>query len=855
MTLGSLFDGSGTCPLAAAMCGITPVWASEIEPYPIRVTQKNFPEMKHLGDITKINGAEIEPVDIVTFGSPCFPVGTLVNTADGMKPIEHVNVGEKVLSHTGAYRHVLDSRYTGTKYLLKLKAMGIDEIKATENHRFLIRKKMHIWDSAQKKSKRVFGEPQWTELKDICRGDYLCIPIIQTQENPLELSSEECWLIGRYIADGYTRNGQRPGRPEGSTFNTVTFCIGKGKEETFERHLTAHKAGVFRDKTATKYSIHDNRLCRLCEMCGKGAENKVIPVTILNLPAELLVYVIDGYMSGDGCYLHGRYKAATVSRTLAYSLGAAVAKAYHVPYCVYRVDLPATTVIAGRTVNQKPFYQVTFKLDSRKQDKAFYENGCIWAPINSVSETGEKKAVYDLTVAEDHSFCVLNVAVHNCQDLSVAGTQKGLIEGKRSNLFFEAIRIIKEMRNATHGKYPRYAVWENVPGALSSNQRRDFLAVLRAFVEAAGGDGDNVPEPAKKGRTDRLAWRNAGYIVGGGYSIAWRVLDAQYWGVPQRRRRIFLVCDFAGERAGEILFKREGLRGNFAQSREAGKEAAADAVGSTGGDCRAFHLQQDPISGRVSPCIGAQHQATVGVVYDITGENSNSMKSRTPDSCFRKRNVARTLDTFSGSPECNQGGNVVAYSVDCRNMRLAEEISGTLQSKENGGYSLNYQNPVVYDARGNGDGQIVPTLTGDHENRITDYTALAVGNGQLNQIYMTDTAGTLMCSHDQQMICAFMGGQGAKAGGIGYSETVSPTLKAAPSGSNTVPDIAYRLKKARRYFVRRLTPLECCRLQGFPDWWEDGVDGSDSARYKMWGNGMALPCVLYVMEGITDGVS
>lgn len=447
MTLGSLFDGSGTCPLAAAMCGITPVWASEIEPYPIRVTQKNFPRMKHLGDITQINGAEIEPVDIVTFGSPC-------------------------------------------------------------------------------------------------------------------------------------------------------------------------------------------------------------------------------------------------------------------------------------------------------------------------------------------------------QDLSVAGTQKGLIAGKRSSLFFEAIRIIMEMREATHGKYPRYAVWENVPGALSSNQGRDFLAVLRAFVEAAGGDGADVPESGWGGKTRKPVWRNAGCVVGEGYSVAWRMLDAQYWGVPQRRRRIFLVCDFAGERAGEILFKREGLRGNFAQSREAGKEAAADAVGSTGGDYR---------------------------VFDITGATSNSMKSRTPDSCFRERTVARTLDTFSGSPECNQGGNV-----------------------------------VVFDARGNGDGQIVPTLTGDHENRITDYTALAVGNGQLNQIYMTDTAGTLTRAHDQQMICAFMGGQGAKAGGIGYSETVSPTLKAAPSGNNTVPDIAYWLKKARRYFVRRFTPLECCRLQGFPDWWESGVSESDSARYKMWGNGMALPCVLYVMEGIAD---
>lgn len=402
-----------------------------------------------------------------------------------------------------------------------------------------------------------------------------------------------------------------------------------------------------------------------------------------------------------------------------------------------------------------------------------------------------------------------------CQDLSAAGAQKGLVEGKRSSLFFDALRIICEMREATNGKYPRYAVWENVPGALSSNQGRDFLAVLQAFVEAAGGRDADVPEPERKGKSGRLAWRNAGCILGDGYSIAWRVLDAQYWGVPQRRKRIFLVCDFAGGRAGEILFKREGLLGDFKACGEARQEDSGAAVGSAGGDCRAFHLQQDPISGQVSPCIGAQRQATVGVVYDITGAKSNSMKSPTPDSCFRERDVSRTLDTWVDTPECNQGGNVVVYAAYCRNLRLTEEVSGTLQAKENGGYSLNYQNPVVYDARGNGDGKIVPTTTGDHESRVTDYTALVVGNGQLNQMSMSDKAGALNCMHDQQAVL---------------------------------------LKRLWHYIVRRLTPLECCRLQGFPDWWEDGVNGSDSARYKMWGNGMALPCVLYVMEGITDGM-
>lgn len=371
-----------------------------------------------------------------------------------------------------------------------------------------------------------------------------------------------------------------------------------------------------------------------------------------------------------------------------------------------------------------------------------------------------------------------------CQGLSAAGAQKGIFDDDRSNLFFEAIRVIKEMREATHGEYPRYVIWENVPGAFSSNKGRDFLAVLRAFVETAGGRDTDVPEPAKKGKSDRLAWKNAGCIVGEGYSIAWRMLDAQHWGVPQRRKRIYLVADFGGQRAGEILFKREGLRRDFAQSRAAWKETAADAVGSTGGSC--------------------------GTVYALQGNGIDRADTAGCNGKGWREDVCYTLNTVDRP--------AVAYSADCRNLRLNEEISGTLQAKGNGGYSLNYQNPVVYqnpkrgeyvesevgstllahlaveprdivvyDARGNGDGQIVPTLTGDHESRVTDYTALAVF-----------------------------------------------------------------LEKLRWYIVRRLTPLECCRLQGFPDWWEDGVNGSDSARYKMWGNGMALPCVLYVMEGIAD---
>ncbi len=168
-----------------------------------------------------------------------------------------------------------------------------------------------------------------------------------------------------------------------------------------------------------------------------------------------------------------------------------------------------------------------------------------------------------------------------CQDLSVAGKQKGIHEGERSNLFFEAVRIIKEMkskdeRDGRTGERvrPRFAVWENVPGAFSSNKGEDFKAVLEALCGVVE-DGVSIPRPKK--------WDHAGCVVGNGWSIAWRVYDAQYWGVPQRRKRIYLVADFASERAPEILFERESVCGDSATGREAREGTADDAEGGAGG--------------------------------------------------------------------------------------------------------------------------------------------------------------------------------------------------------------------------------------------------------------------------------
>lgn len=305
-----------------------------------------------------------------------------------------------------------------------------------------------------------------------------------------------------------------------------------------------------------------------------------------------------------------------------------------------------------------------------------------------------------------------------CQDLSVAGKRAGIHDGARSSLFFHAVRIMKEMREATNGVYPRIVIWENVHGAFSSNGGEDFRAVLQALCEIADGGAD-VPRPAKG------KWGGAGAIVGDGYSIAWRTYDAQYWGVPQRRRRIYLVADLGGERAGEILFEQEGVRGDSAQGIPQGQETAVHAAGGAGGSdgaggIGAFHLQQEPICGNISPCIGGQHQATVGVFLGGQGakaggigysekiapclKSTPSGLNQAPDVVYP--NIARTLTAeYDSSPCADRGKNVVVHAAGFNDsvgeraqggMEYTEERSPTIRSGD--------VRAVVYDCRGNGGG-------------------------------------------------------------------------------------------------------------------------------------------------------
>lgn len=467
-----------------------------------------------------------------------------------------------------------------------------------------------------------------------------------------------------------------------------------------------------------------------------------------------------------------------------------------------------------------------------------------------------------------------------CQDLSIAGRRAGLA-GERSGLFMEAVRIIKEMRSSTNGLYPTFAVWENVQGAFSSNGGEDFRAVLEELASVEQPDA-SIPRPPRGGR-----WSKAGAIAGNGWSLAWRQLDAQYWGVPQRRKRIALVADFGGQRAAEILFERTSLSGNPESCVKAWKEVAGLAANGTAGNDRVvgqnaytIKIRGGCAGGGKGALVQTEKVGTLSTLQDQTvfqpirvteaipintqiATRYISMGERTGIGIGEDGDPAYTLQANHEHGVCY----CIAGNIIDRSETAGANGSGV---KENQSYTLNtVDRPAVaykvFDARGNGDGRTCPTITGDHENRITDYTAIAIERQTFNEQSFSHYKESDKCSTLK-----------AKAGNIGngseslvvektsiavdgYNGAVTgektASLTCKNDGSSSGPLVA---EKTIRWIVRRFTPVECERLQGFPDNYSnigDWTDSkgkkhkyADSPRYKALGNSIALPQWFWMVQ-------
>ena len=492
-----------------------------------------------------------------------------------------------------------------------------------------------------------------------------------------------------------------------------------------------------------------------------------------------------------------------------------------------------------------------------------------------------------------------------CTDLSIAGKREGL-EGKQSGLFHQAIRVIKEMRHKTNGKYPSYIVFENVPGAFSSNKGEDFRVVLEEICQICV---PKISVPGFKG------WMQDGCIMGDGFSVAWRIFEADAWGVPQRRKRIYLVGHLTGDRAGKVLFESEGVSGYSAEGFRAWQRTACHTQGRTGetsgaiclndqggirmdvthevaatlraearhpplvmrsagfctehsADARSIgyeeekaptlragivpaavfenHGQDHRFSGPVekAPTVsstygtGGNNQPFVvhQEVFGISPKDSNSMKSANPHAGIYKAETSRTLDAQGGNPTCNQGGIAIVETVKTYDIRQSSD--GTVNMR-NHAYESDTSRTV--DRGGN--------MPGSNHGGIAVVTYCSSKNSHFTRAIKEKT-GSLVATD--------------------YKDPPFVNVD---------------------YAVRRLTPTECARLQGFPDWWcadlatQDPTEEeilfwtevfethrrvmgktksktrkqiikwlqdphTDSAEYKMWGNGVALPCVYFVLAGI-----
>lgn len=527
-----------------------------------------------------------------------------------------------------------------------------------------------------------------------------------------------------------------------------------------------------------------------------------------------------------------------------------------------------------------------------------------------------------------------------CQDLSIAGKRNGL-DGARSGLFHEAIRIITEMRCKTNGRYPRWAVWENVPGALSSANGRDFREVLESLIRIKDESAD-VPMP------DSGKWLPAGEILGDDYSLAWRILDASKgWGVAQRRKRIFAVLDLDGQCAGSVLFESEGLSGYTppgGEARQGTARGTEEGAGETGlclndqggsrmdvtremtstlraeahhppcimgasgfctehsADSRSIGYREEEsptLRAGVTPGVAIEYNPTdsrikvkedgicqtlcsrmgtggnnIPLVFGISADKSNAMLSDNPHSGIYEAETSRTLDCNGGSPACNQGGMMVVAPM----LASGKDQCGTLTARASSQKAF-LGNQEAF----SGDYYVIEPL--DEKDASFCIQGSMIGrkdeNGPQGDGINQDVSFTLN-TIDRHAVYAVTTGEFTA---VGQEQT--PPLMARDWKD---PPVVGR--PCEEYLVRRLTPDECCRLQGYPDGWckdleipdpseedilfwtevfreWDAINGkpertrsrnailkwltapnSDAAEYKAYGNSVAVPCVFFVLAGI-----
>ena len=711
-------------------------------------------------DIQKTKGIELPEADLWTFGSPCFAKGTLIQTNDGLIPIEKIKVDQQVVTIDGSLQKVTQTMVHNTEQIYQLKVEGNLLIQVTGNHPVFARKRRerHIG--------HTFDEPEWIKVKDLKKGD-----LIQ-QYNPKikmtrRLTDEQVWLLGRYVADGYIVNTKRK-RRQNSYVHRVVFCIGKKKADSFKAHvLNYHLSSSVSNKNGSciKFSIYNEEFMDLASEFGRGAANKEIPLWVFGLSLNQRKLFIDGYTSGDGSLVANKtmQSVTTISKKLALGFAKLVECTLNRPASVFYVKTADTHVIEGRRVNQQDQYQIHYRIEDNGKllwHSKIYE-GNMWKPVKTVKKIELDKAipVFNLEVENNHTYNANGIICHNCTNISIAGNRTG-IEGKESRMFFEVIRLLKE-RAKNQKTLPTYLIMENVKNLLSSNQGRDFAEVIYQM--------DSV-----------------------GYDVEWCVFDSAEV-VPQHRERIYIIGHLREKCTKQVFpVKRQS---------ESTVKPRIEILANT---CKTGYKSHDIVSDD-------------GIAKTI---DATSYKHVPQVGIHQVGNYLKT-NSFGSNP---QRGRV--YSPD--------GISPSLNTVQGGG-----QEPKVLIER--------PlkglTKNGWHfEQNVFSKNSIAAtlkaggGSGNIPKI---------VCKP-----CLTPDRLHKRQNGRRFKQNEEPSFTITAADRNGV-----LLEDGNTIAIRKLTPRECWRLQGFTDEQFDkakraGV--SDSQLYKQAGNAVTVPVVKAIGQKLKE---
>jgi len=494
----SLCSGIEAASVAWDVLGFEPLAFAEVEPYPSAVLAHRYPDVPNLGDIANVDWKPYKGrVDLVVGGTPCFTAGTLVLCEDGFKPIEQVRVGDRVVTHKGRLRKVLDTGARVTDVGV-LKICGVMPIECTPSHPILTSKRTQRGKANEDGSWFRFESEKFVSAEDAVGLCACMVPDIDclVPEYPkvYDLDNVEiAELIGWYLGDGLIAGKGR----RNPTLRTLelSICPSKlvGFVARFKQKMNYRVERI--DDTRCRVVIHNTELCRFLERhFGRGAANKNIPAWALALSDAERQAIVRGYMATDGHkYESGVTSAESVSKAL--TIGIQLLSRVG---SVAKPTERGTSVIKGVEYRVKPSYKVTL---GKSGGRCQIDNGYVKRIVQSFTPSGTA-TVYNLEVEDDNSYTADGIAVHNCQAFSISGKRGGLMD-PRGQLMLEYVRAVREIE-------PRWLLWENVPGVLSQDRGRAFGTLLAELDEL-------------------------------GYGLAWRVLDSQFFGVPQRRRRVFLV--------------------------------------------------------------------------------------------------------------------------------------------------------------------------------------------------------------------------------------------------------------------------------------------------------------------------